>query len=107
MKGKHTPGPWKMGHTFPDGDISILNENGLTTICTVHNHAADAATDDSAQRRNAETKANLNMIVAGPELLGAAEALLSDWDSPTLSDSTPIAEKFDALRSAVAKARAE
>lgn len=41
---------------------------------------------------------------AAPDLLAAAVALLKDWDAPDLNDATPIAERFDALRAAVAKA---
>jgi hypothetical protein len=88
---QHTPGPWYV----TDGGIrpTVNGQDGTSIACL-------SDTGDEAE-------ANARLIAVGPELLGAAEALLSDWDSPTLSDSTPIAEKFDALRSAVAKARDE
>ena len=97
MKGQHSPGPWH--RNIPPATKYVTVYRGRNT------HICDVIPSRGISPEEAE--ANLNMIIAGPELLGAAEALLSDWDSPTLSDSTPIAEKFDALRSAVAKARAE
>lgn len=41
---------------------------------------------------------------AADALLDAAKALLREWDSPDLNDASPIAEKFAALRAAIAKA---
>lgn len=43
-------------------------------------------------------------VAAADALLEAARDLMRDWDSPDLNDASPIAEKFDAIRAAIAKA---
>lgn len=58
--------------------------------------------------RQAEATGALRALIAKAEafdaLLDAARDLMRDWDSPDLNDASPIAEKFAALRAAIAKA---
>lgn len=52
-----------------------------------------------------EARAARNIVRQAIPLLQAAEALLKDWDTPDLNDTTPISVHFDALREAAAAAR--
>jgi uncharacterized protein YbjT (DUF2867 family) len=82
---KHTPGPWKIGETFSDGDIQILIPNEMGTVCMVHNHAAIASDPDFMEE---QAQANARLIAAAPELLelvkhvaglSTVDASLAEW----------------------------
>lgn len=95
---KHTPGPWRSAAG------SIITEDDTRCIAVIED-------DGGYEAPEAERDANAFLIAAAPELLAAAEKLLStqeaysdaEFPGSTLLDALDIAKSE--LRSAVTKAK--
>lgn len=105
MPDIYEPAPlWALRlHRFRTGRLSGTPYIYQPSAPEGHFHVAHL--DDAAAACGHELERRGRILAAAPALLNAAEALLRDWDSPSLSDETPIKERFDALRNAVMAAR--
>ena len=85
---KHSPGPWTAGNfnrVFDaDGQIVCV----LVTVGDIRNPKID--------------QSDYDLLVAAPDLLAAAEAIVKSYDN-----LTGFVDPVDALRAAIAKARGE
>ena len=90
MDTKHTPGPWES-----DG-LNIgrpVNDFGMELV-------ARAWPTSTAE----EDRANARLIATAPELLEAANRMVSAWDEPSSSSVHMRADAIEMLRAAIAKA---
>jgi hypothetical protein len=67
MIAKHTPGPWKVGTSPPNGEQTIGTHQGLMVA------VATTVFDDKEQ-----TIANARLIAAAPELLDLLKEIFDD-----------------------------
>jgi hypothetical protein len=96
-KGKHTPGPWTCKREY-DGYAEVdgpLNSRGqwydFAKVVTI-----------VEGKESAEGRANLNLILAAPDLLAALRELVGQRDA-----HFHTASAWDAARAAIAKAEGE
>ncbi len=100
MKIKHTPGPWGC-NGLPKDEIDIeAHDEPLRVIATVKRNS----TNISAM----EAVANVDLIMAAPDLLEACRAMLGVCEK-SLADLTPYAQQLlkptvDKWKAAIAKA---
>lgn len=97
MSAQHTPGPW--GVDWKSGDVFYLDGDVMPLVATVN---LDAVSNEQAL-------ADLRLIAAAPELLGALEKLVRDarpsnWDDDEDMDQW---QAWLAADAAIAKARGE
>jgi len=102
---KHTPGPWRISGesaTTVQADYRAINSEGGVLIATAlgYPNSGYFPSDD-------EATANAALIAAAPELLEAAEGIVSRWDSPLWKDQPHTGIFIDRLRAAIAKAKGE
>ena len=93
MSTQHTPGPWRIGTTPPNGEQTIGTQQGLMVA---------VATTGA----NTPTEANARLIAAAPDLLEALKACIphlerDDHHTDALSRERP---HYAAARAAIAKA---
>jgi hypothetical protein len=109
VAAKHTPGPWEYDSDEGDyGEARLIVRNN-----EVHPQGPFVVSVIN-QSRGEESKANARLIAAAPELLGAAEAALSDisgWlrdrmysDDDAMDGLTEMENKLSA---AIARAKGE
>lgn len=92
---KHTPGPWRVGTTGPNGCYTVGTEKGLMTAMVAH------SINHPEQKEQAISDAAL--IAAAPELLEALLAFIDydkSWDSE--NDVTLMIKYAEALKKAKA-----
>ena len=100
---KHTPGPWSVydqRHLFTDHEGSARLIAGDIWIACVHGSHVGPQSKEEAD-------ANISLIAAAPEMLEAAEGIVSRWDSPLWKDQPHTGVFIDRLRAAIAKAKGE
>jgi hypothetical protein len=90
---QHTPGPWHTG----EGKAAIIVYDAMG------NAVCDAKVFHG-KRREGESEANARLIASAPNLLEAAEGLLSLRNRPSTDEELETA--VDTLETAIAKARA-
>ena len=103
-KAKHTPGPWtynilplKSYHKVPE--ISIYNADGQEFIRQSYDTYSDQAM---------LSEGDACLIAAAPEMLEAAELLLTNWpESRDGMDFEQLPVGVKSLRAAIAKAKGE
>ena len=100
---KHTPGPWRISGesaTIVQTDDRAINSEGGVLIARAlgYPNSGYFPSDD-------EATGNAALIAAAPELLEAAEGIVSRWDSPLWKDQPHTGIFIDRLRAAIAKAK--
>ena len=106
VKTKHTPGPWEVwkGHFDVYAGVVENTRSGLTGA-KGKPMPRIAACEDDAELSESEMKANAQLISAAPDLLAAAERMVSDQNRPVFSMDFKGA--IDELIAAIAKAKGE
>lgn len=101
MSTQHTPGPWDIEQDEPaDWEFGeahhyrVMDEGGCT-VARCYQQPHDTWT----------AKANARLIAAAPDLLEAAEAMVTKYDSGAFDSFDAFLDSFDALRAAIAKAK--
>jgi hypothetical protein len=94
---KHTPGPWRTEQAFNSAQVHI--------VAAVDGLERSIATDIWCD--GDEQEANVNLIVAAPDLLEALEMIVAEADSYTARTGKPVYNWLDQARAAIAKARGE
>ena len=74
MTIKHTPGPWRIGATPPNGEQTIGTRQGLMVAVATTGIALN------------ETLANARLIAAAPDLLEALKLVVQDDEEWAASD---------------------
>ena len=90
---KHSPAPWKLSQSIVN---EIVDNEGNLVACTTMNCKRE--------------KANLNLIAAAPDLLEAAEKLLSEIDTASNYGDMSVEEARRlrrVVKPAIAKAKGE
>lgn len=92
----HTPGPWNVGLTLPEGAIRIECDGGPFI----------ASVRFSANRDEREAQANASLIAAAPELLEALASMVEMFERHMDGRPGPddAAQRWDAARAAISKA---
>ena len=105
---KHTPGPW---YTDAIGRIWRRNPSDLYEYGGGVAGDKPVATVWKGWVNEGEVgfplEANARLIAAAPELLEAAEGIVSRWDSPLWKDQPHTGIFIDRLRAAINKAKGE
>ena len=102
MNIKYTRGPWRIGTagSLLGSNYSILARKRGGWVNIMHgnkNHGTDTrATPEEAH-------ANAQLMMAAPELIAAAIAVIERWDTPAWKDVPATANYINDLRDAVAK----
>lgn len=103
----HTPGPWKRAGRWGNIHSAISDPTGGQLIASVWTHKQKAlgrrAKGPEDYEETPEGMANYRLMLAAPELLEAAQAVMEFYDNgtPLHASSLIIAD----LREAIAKAK--
>lgn len=101
MKAQHTPGPWHVTASDPDGFVCDRRGNNIVPYGYLDGNMTP------------ERWANARLIAAAPDLLAVAVSAASCWDFMSRDMGLPAIEraaaarKAEEARAAIAKARGE
>lgn len=106
METKFTPAPWTAKRNTAYWEISIFDENGFYRA-GIGDAAATQVSNHNEEAKEAEQKANAQLMAASPELYEALRLALEYWNHRQKRYKNRSPAWVQEARAALAKARGE